>query len=215
MSEPNSVSDAKKRILDLLKRNETQTAGQLARHFSLTEVAIRQHLAALQSANLVKSQARAPRGRGRPAILWSLTNTAQELFPNRHAELTVELIQATRSVLGEEAMLRVIDARAADQINKYRREMPREEMPLRLRVEALAKLRTREGYIAEVREQGDGSFLLIEHHCPICEAATCCLGLCASEHRVFQKALGDDALVERTEHLLSDGSRCVYFIRQV
>jgi predicted ArsR family transcriptional regulator len=32
-------------------------------------------------------------------------------------------------------------------------------------------LRTEEGYMAEFEAEPDGSFLLIENHCPICAAA--------------------------------------------
>ncbi len=53
--------------------------------------------------------------------------------------------------------------------------------PLGKRLAALAELRTREGYRAEVQEAPDGAFLLVENHCPICTAATACTNLCAGE----------------------------------
>ena len=48
-------------------------------------------------------------------------------------------------------------------------------------VEALAAMRTDEGYMAEVQAQADGSFLLLEKHCPICAAAVACTGLCGKK----------------------------------
>ena len=57
--------------------------------------------------------------------------------------------------------------------------------------------------------------LLIEHHCPICNAATECQSLCRSELDVFRAALGDDAQVVREQHLLSGDTRCVYRITPV
>ena len=57
--------------------------------------------------------------------------------------------------------------------------------------------------------------LLIEHHCPICEAAEACAGFCRAELGVFRAVLGDGVSVERTEHLLSGGARCAYRIRPV
>ena len=59
----------------------------------------------------------------------------------------------------------------------------------------------------------DGSLLLLEHHCPVCEAASVCQGLCRSELELFQAALGDDVEVERVQHLLSGDQRCAYRIR--
>ena len=143
---------------------------------------------------------------------WSLTAAGNQLFPDHHGALTVELIAAMRSALGESGLDRVIDGRAAEQAARYRSLMPGVRASLISRVQALADQRTHEGYMAEVEREGQGAWLLIENHCPICEAATCCTGLCRSEWDVFQAVLGDDVRVERTEHLLSGDRRCVYRI---
>ena len=82
---------------------------------------------------------------------------------------------------------------------------------LEKRVRALAAQRTAEGYMADVHRDGDG-VVLVEHHCPICDAAKSCLGFCNAELRLFSEALGDDVTVERTEHLLAEGRRCTYRI---
>jgi predicted ArsR family transcriptional regulator len=52
--------------------------------------------------------------------------------------------------------------------------------------------------------------VLVEHHCPICEAAGACPGLCRTELELFREALGDDVTVERTQHLLGGDTRCAY-----
>ena len=83
---------------------------------------------------------------------------------------------------------------------------------LRQRVKALTRLRTEEGYMAETRRNKDGSFTLIENHCPICAAAELCQGLCSGELELFTKALGKGVQVERTEHLMDGARRCVYRI---
>ena len=173
----------------------------------------RQHLLALERQGWVRQQTGEPEGRGRPAILWCLTDLAQSFFPERHAELTVGLIEAIRKAVGEEALRRVIETRADAQVQAYRKLMPPATAPLKKRVEALARQRTAEGYMAQVKREGKDAYLLIEHHCPICEAARCCQGLCVAELEVFQRTLGPDARIERTEHLLSDDRRCVYRIR--
>src|SRR5262249_15531149 len=77
------------------------------------------------------------------------------------------------------------------------------------RVARLAEARSREGYMAECRPDGDG-YLLIENHCPICTAATACQGFCRAELDVFQRALGDEVSVERAEHIIGGDRRCAY-----
>ncbi len=186
----------------------------MGRRLELTDVAIRQHLAAIEDRGLVGQEPTAPEGRGRPSAAWSLTDDAQTLFPDRHSDLTVSLIQATRRALGKDGLDRVVSARASEQLRDYRKMLPAASAPLARRVEALARQRSAEGYMAQVRKQRGkvDSFLLIEHHCPICDAARSCQRLCAAELDVFRKYLGRGVSVERVDHILSDGERCAYRI---
>ena len=110
--------------------------------------------------------------------------------------------------MGEHGLQKIIDARAADQIRAYRRFIPTKGS-LKKRLDALARQRTAEGYMAEVKRDGRDGYLLIEHNCPICDAARCCLGLCGAELQVFQRSLGPSVTVERTQHLLSGA--CIGF----
>lgn len=207
-----SFRGPKRRILDILKMRGASTAATLASALKVTNVAVRQHLATLESDGLVQQEQAEATGRGRPSLLWSLTAAADRLFPDHHGALTVELISAMRAALGETGLDRVIDARAVDQVARYRSLLPGGRASLKSRVQTLADQRTQEGYMAEVVPEGRGACLLIENHCPICDAATSCTGLCRSELAVFQEVLGDDVSVERTEHLLSGDRRCVYRI---
>ena len=75
----------------------------------------------------------------------------------------------------------------------------------------LADLRSAEGYLAEAVADGP-DMLLLEHHCPICDAASTCQGLCRTELELFQEALGDDVTVTRTQHVRSGDLRCAYRI---
>jgi predicted ArsR family transcriptional regulator len=206
------LSDAKRRIVEMLKRADSATALELAAEFNTTTTAVRQHLEALETAGLVERFEGPIHGRGRPALHWRNTSLTLELFPDRHGELTVELIRSIRTSLGDDALARVIDQRATEQLASYRATMPDDSVPVRVR--ALADRRTAEGYLAEVVDDGD-DLILIEHHCPICTAAASCQNLCRSEMEVFQAALGNEVLVTREQHLLSGDTRCAYRVRRV
>lgn len=207
-------ADTKRSLLDLLKRRSPLAVKEAAASLGITAMAVRQHLADFEERGLVEGHVDDPSGRpGRPATRWQLTALAAELFPDRHADLTVELLDAIREAVGEEGLDQVIDARTRRQVEAYRALLPRGRASLRRRVEALADQRSAEGYMAEVREDHDGSHLLIEHHCPVCEAATACTGICQAELDVFRQTLGASVSVEREQHLLSGDERCVYRIR--
>jgi predicted ArsR family transcriptional regulator len=207
------LSDAKRRVLERLKRAEAATAGELADALALTEAGIRQHLERLEHHGLVQRQPGSPSTRGRPPARWSLTSLAAELFPDRHADLTVELVDAIRVAVGDDGLDRVIDARAARQEAAYAAVVPDPTAPLPRRVAALARQRSAEGYMAEARADGDAVWLT-EHHCPVGQAAVACTGLCRGELNLFRAVLGADVDVERTQHLVAGDPRCVYRIQE-
>lgn len=204
----NDLSGAKRRIIERLKRADTSTAPELAAEFGLTDTAIRQHLEALEGAELVERVVAPSSGRGRPPVHWRLAASASSLFADRHSDLTVELIASIRSALGEEALEAVVRTRAERQLANYRGVLDG-ATNMSERVHRIAELRSAEGYLAEAVE-GDGHITLVEHHCPIQDAADSCAGLCSAELDLFQKALGPDVTVAREQHLLDGGQRCSY-----
>lgn len=206
----NDLSGAKRRIIERLKRADTSTAPELAAEFGLTDTAIRQHLEALEGAELVERVVAPSSGRGRPPVHWRLAASASSLFADRHSDLTVELIASIRSALGEEALEAVVRTRAERQLANYRGVLDG-AANMSERVHRIAELRSAEGYLAEAVE-GDGHITLVEHHCPIQGAADSCAGLCSAELDLFQKALGPDVTVAREQHLLDGGQRCAYKI---
>ena len=206
------ITDAKRRVLERLKRVDAATVPELAASLGLTEAGVRQHLEALEGHGFVTHRGRAAGARGRPPAEWSLTPLAAELFPDRHEDLTLELVDAIREAVGEAGLDAVVAAREARQLAAYREIVPAPgAAALRRRVAALARQRTAEGYMAEVRPDGD-AVLLVEHHCPVCSAAAACTGLCRGELDLFRTVLGDDVEVDRTQHLLAGDARCVYRI---
>ena len=195
-------------IVHLLKHEGPLDAQTLATRLHISAMAVRQHLYALQAEQLV-TYAEAPRLRGRPAKVWQLTPAADRLFPEGYAELTLSLLTAMTEAFGAAGLEQLLAGRARRQVEAYQRQMAgRDTLPQRLA--ALAAIRTDEGYMAEVQQQADGSFLLLEKHCPICAAAVACTGLCGKELEVFQAVLGEDVRIERTEHIVAGARRCAY-----
>jgi predicted ArsR family transcriptional regulator len=201
--------DPKRRVLSLLKRNGAVSTQAIASVLDVSAVATRQHLFALEKQGLVLRTTATPGARGRPGALWKLTPLADDLFPDRHDALTVDLIDAINTALGPAALQQVVGARTERQFADLRQKIvPGADLCERL--EALAAQRSAEGYMAEVTEEADGSLLLIEHHCPICDAARTCQLLCTTELDLFKRVLGPDVDVRREQHLIAGDDRCVY-----
>ena len=197
-------------LVHLLKQEGPLEAQALAERLHVSAMAVRQHLYALHKERLV-TYCEVPRPLGRPAKQWQLTPAADRLFPEAYAELTLSLLNSVTDAFGKEGLERLLAVRSQQQMAAYRAQIG-ESGSLAQRLNALAALRTDEGYMAEVRPQADGSFVLLERHCPICVAATSCTGLCRNEIEVFQDVLGPNVRIERTEHIVAGASRCAYRI---
>jgi len=200
-------------ILFLLKTRGPSTAQQLAEQLQLTSMGVRKHLDAWLEKGLVLTEDRADKV-GRPARYWLLTEAGHARFPDRHSELTVQLIGQVRQLFGETGLEKLISAREQLSESSYQARLAGSKS-LQQRVAKLVQARDEEGYMAQLEKQSDGSFLLIENHCPICAAATECQGFCRSELDVFRRTLGPNSAVERVEHALAGARRCVYRITAV
>lgn len=203
-------SKTRRTVVKLLKTEGAMDAAQVAARLGLTAMAVRQHLYQLQREKLVMAQER-PVPLGRPAKYWQLTREADRLFPDAYAEVSVALIDAVGDAFGEAGLKRVLESRYARQRADYLRRIP-PPLSLKDKVLKLASIRTEEGYMADVKPAGKGSFLLVENHCPICAAATACKGFCVTELDLFRAVLGPGVVVERAEHIVSGDRRCAYRI---
>lgn len=213
MSEPSGIGDAQRRIVDHLKRAGASTTAAIAEALGVTTQAVRPQLVELEERGLVNAETLVTGTRGRPPVGWALSSLAIELFPDRHGDLTVELIQTMRSELGDDVMETILAARDRGHLAALEQRMAHLDADdVDARVAVLAEQRTIQGYMADVARDGE-DLILTEHHCPVCAAASECQSLCRNELELFRAAIGEAAEVERSEHLLSGGDRCVYRIR--
>jgi predicted ArsR family transcriptional regulator len=196
-------------VLALLKREGPVDVETLAGRLGVTAMAVRQHLAGLEDEGLATSELRSG-GRGRPAKLWSATAAADRHFPDSHSALATDLIGQMKKAFGDEGLDRLLRLRTTEQEKSYRARMG-EKPSLKARLQALARIRAEEGYMAEVRRDPDSDgWLFVENHCPVCAAARLCTGLCREELALFQRVLGRDVRVERISHIVAGAGRCAY-----
>ncbi|MCL1123788.1 helix-turn-helix transcriptional regulator [Shewanella surugensis] len=195
------------KILQTLKIKGPQTAKVLADELALTTMGVRQHLQGLEeSGDVVFEDKKALRGR--PTRYWSLTTQSNSHFSDRHPELTVQLIDSVKTIFGDEGLEQLIEHRELASLELYLAAMKKKDSLLD-KLSVLEKLRTDEGYMASIEQEGD-IFWLLENHCPICAAASQCLNFCRSELQLFQRLFEGIAAVSREEHIIEGARRCAY-----
>ena len=212
----NSLSTAKRRVLEHLKRSDGATASEVAGALGITEAAVRQHLDALVERGLVERRAlpRARAGRGRSPLEWVLTPEAASQFADRHGQLTVELLDAMRDALGADGIDRVIDSRAGAAARGLPRSCPprarRRSNGGCARSRANGRPRATWPTCTARRRRRSRRAPLPDLHC-----GDRVPRLLPFELELFRDTLGPDVTVERTAHLLAGDVRCAYLIRPV
>jgi predicted ArsR family transcriptional regulator len=181
----------------------------VAERLAITEVAVRQHLRRLEKKGWYRRSMRSAASVGRARVRRDRRGRAH--FPTRTRISPWTSLAAVRETFGERGLERLVETRSRRQRRAYADRL-RGARSLAERVARLATVRAEEGYMAEWSRTDDGAFLLVENHCPICVAARSCQALCRDELGVFRDALGPDAQVERTDHLLAGARRCAYRI---
>ena len=200
------------KIINLLKLHGPLTAKSLAAELGLTTMGVRQHVQALEESGEVEYKDEKA-ARGRPTRYWFLTQKSNSHFENRHDELTVQLIDSVITLFGDDGLEKIIAHRESETMSNYRVALA-DRYGIKEKLDMLAKLRTAEGYMASIEQEGD-DFWLFENHCPICAAASKCLNFCRSELDIFQALLSEVAKVSREEHIIEGARRCAYRISPI
>src|SRR5712691_8420423 len=90
-------------VLELLRRKGHASAESMAAELFVTPNAIRQHLTNLERDGFVVSSPE-KRRRGRPSLLFSLTERADSVFPQRYGQLASMVLQEVQDIGGPEAL---------------------------------------------------------------------------------------------------------------
>jgi DeoR family suf operon transcriptional repressor len=207
-----TLPEGRRAVLFAVRRRGDATAEQIAAQLGITVSGARQHLSALASDGLVEAatHAAAVPKRGRPALLYSVTERADTLFPKAYGELTNELLSYV--VDTDPAMLEAIFARRRERRVDAARTRLKVHTGLAAKVAELARILDDDGYMATVEILEPGAFLVVEHNCAIWAVAQRYGQACSSEID-FIRAVLPEATTERVQHMIAGAKHCAYEIR--
>ncbi|PXY23870.1 transcriptional regulator [Prauserella coralliicola] len=178
-------------VARLLLEQGPMTAVAVAEQLGISPTAVRRHLDVLLAdaeAETREAPRRGPRGRGRPAKLFLLTEQGRARFGHAYDDLAVAAVRFLAEHAGDDAVRAFAESRVAALVEPYRDSVTSEAAPAS-RAEALATALTREGYAASTRQVGAGE-QLCQHHCPVAHVAAEFPQLCEAETEAFAKLLG-------------------------
>jgi predicted ArsR family transcriptional regulator len=183
-------SSTRTRVARAVLENGPSTASDLAQGLGLTPAGVRRHLDALCAEGLLASReqrAYGPRGRGRPARVFALTDLGRGAFFQAYDGLATDALRLLAEVGGDAAVERFARERVASLEERCRTAL--DEQPERDRSEVLAEALSTEGYAASARSAPGGQ-QVCQHHCPVAHVAQEFPQLCEAETQVFARLLG-------------------------
>ncbi|MHA6625398.1 helix-turn-helix transcriptional regulator [Pseudonocardia sichuanensis] len=194
-------------VARLLMEQGPITAAAVAAELELSAPAVRRHLDALLAdgeAEVRSAPRRGPRGRGRPARQYLLTDAGRARFGHGYDELAVAALQYLAEHGGEAAVRGFARSRVDDLLGAGVQQITAASGPDG-RAEALASLLTARGYAAQARESHAG-VQLCQHHCPVAHVAAAFPELCEAETQAFAALLGTH--VQRLATIARGDSAC-------
>ena len=178
------------RVARSILTNGPSSAAVLAVRLELTPAAVRRHLDHLLDEGLVESREErvyGPRGRGRPAKVFALTDTGRHAFHQAYDDLAATAMRFIAEAGGDDAITEFARRRVAEVEERYRELLA--QAPENKKAEVLAQALTADGYAASTAEAGHGA-QLCQHHCPVAHVAEQFPQLCEAETEVFSRLLG-------------------------
>ncbi len=194
-------------VLVQLKRAQPLAAKQLAARMGLSLNAARHHLKELEAQGLVQYELE-HHGVGAPAFAYRLTPAGEALFPRRYQETLTALLDSLVEQEGRETAIGLLESHLSGLARRLREDLKNATPAERL--QAVAQVRSEQGYMAEAAG-GESGGTLTEHNCAIQAVAERFPEICAAEARFLSEVLG--AEVDRREHILSGCSACEYHVR--
>jgi predicted ArsR family transcriptional regulator len=178
------------RVARSILTNGPSSAAVLAERLELTPAAVRRHLDHLLEEGLAEAREEriyGPRGRGRPAKVFVLTDSGRHAFHQAYDDLAATALQFIAEAGGEAAVTEFARRRVAEVEVRYRELL--EAAPEEKKVEVLAQALSADGYAASTMQAGAGE-QLCQHHCPVAHVAQQFPQLCEAETEVFSRLLG-------------------------
>jgi DeoR family suf operon transcriptional repressor len=196
-------------VLYAVRRRGEATAEQVAEQLDVTISGARQHLTALVRDGLLETAELPPAvtTRGRRAIVYSCTATADEHFPKAYGELTNELLGYVADTDG--ALLDDLFAKRREHRIAHARARLAGKRGLGAKVAELTRILDEDGYLASYEKVGRGVYRIVEQNCAIWAVAERYGQACTSELE-FIRAVLEGAQVERVQHMVAGARRCAY-----
>lgn len=194
-------------LLDLLRKNGSQTVSQLQSALEVTATAVRQRLTRLLAQGYIERLAEKG-SRGRPSHQYSLTPAGRRKTGSNFADLAFALWKEIRGIEDLEVRRGLLQRIARQLAESYAGQIRGETVEERM--EEVARV-FGERRVPFSVERGNDLPILTALACPYPELAEQDRGICAMERMMFSEMLGEQVRLGSCR--LDGGSCCTFEVR--
>lgn len=205
------MSDVKKELLELIKRNGTLSMDKAVEKTGLAKTTLREHFLYLERDGAIqRSYVRS--GPGRPSLQYKLTGDGHNQFPSNESKMLGDLLSFLKTN-GEETLMEAFFEEFWElRYQKAKRLMDeaghKGESPS---FEALMEMLQEEGFMPEYKpNDNDGVVCIKECNCPFRNVVKVTSLPCRLEAEFYQKLFNAD--VKRTTYIPDGDYACTYEI---
>jgi len=202
-----SETSSENKIILFIKKNGPSTLQEIADNLGITKMGAYKHIVKLERKGLISRKV-IKKEIGRPTYVFDLTESGKLYFTNSDSLILLKFLDYIKREGKDQIVIKFLKDRFKSLYNEYKDKLDKKELDEK--VEILGKLRTSEGYMAEVKKCGN-SFELIEFNCPIYRIASLFGEACSMERDLFSKVL--DAEVENSHRQVNNSNVCRFIIK--
>jgi predicted ArsR family transcriptional regulator len=195
-------------VLAFLRKKHAASAESIAAELGVTANAVRQHLTNLEREALVKSEP-VRHKRGRPSLLFSLTDLADAVFPKRYGQLATMVLTELREMAGEEALDAIFERIAIRHASLVQPQI--DGLDFDQKLDRVLSWINRAGTQA-MAEESEGGIRITIHNCPFRTTALKFPQVCSITPQLIVRLL--HAAVSQSSSIHRGDPYCAFIVQR-
>lgn len=201
------LKEAKTKLLDFIKVHGEVSVDEATDELGLAKTTVRQHLLLLEKQGLIRRGDRKS-VKGRPQLVYQLSDRASQLFPTQEPQLLRQLLTQLIADGKSEWVNHFFREYWQQRIVKFRERLRAcGKNTAKARSQVLLELLQEEGFMPKITEKR-GVLSVRECNCPFSEAVKATKVPCRLEAEFLKEALQTD--MERVSYIPAGSTTCTY-----
>ncbi|MFL0402511.1 helix-turn-helix transcriptional regulator [Bacillus nitratireducens] len=201
----------KEEIIQLLKVKGEHTVAELAEALEITEMAIRRHLSKLENDELIYSKM-VRQHIGRPTYLYGISQKGEDTFPKEYKQFAIDMLEDLAR-MGDEKILRYVLKERTKRMEEQLQKRVSNQKNLAYKVQEIAAMQEKNGYMVQIKRDGENSFVIEKQNCPLKEIAERFPQVCEDEKEMYNRLFAG-ADVKTLANMCEGDCSCSYQVKE-